>query len=199
LDGSFVELGGKTFLNEWGSSLSVTNGTRGGTFAVAGFGRIGGITAAGDDVYLTTDTGVWRSDGTPAGTVQVLPMYNNVDGMAAAGSFAEMGGSVYFFAGVRGGSSGLWKTDGSPGGTTPVAPVASVRALAAAGDTLYFLGPDPDGSGRELWKSDGTQAGTVVVKNIDPRFGGVSPATEGRALATLGKKAFFVAQEQPGP
>jgi uncharacterized delta-60 repeat protein len=196
----FYDAGEFTFFTESNGSLSVTNGTAGGTFAVRSFGKIGGMVGVGDDVYLTTDTGVWRSDGSTSGTVHVLPMYNNIDGMAVADGFTEMGGEVYFYARVNTGVTewqyGLWKTDGTPGGTSMVRGIHSARLLTRVGDTLFFIGNDEQGTGDELWKTDGTAAGTAMVKDILPgESSGLDFPTFESAIAAVGDKLVFKARD----
>src|SRR5262245_38305621 len=63
----------------------------------------------------SSTAGVYRSDGTDAGTVCLtggigsLPTFD----------FTPLNGSVLFFtSGGPGNAAGLWKTDGTPGGTT---------------------------------------------------------------------------------
>ena len=197
--GLFVEAGSNTFFTESGNRLYVTNGTSGGTFFLKSFDKVAGMTAVGDDVYLATDTGVWRSDGTPDGTVHVLPMYENIDGIARAGGYTQIGGHVFFYAEVRNVANGLWKTDGTPGGTSLVAPVYA-ESLTAVGDTLYFVG-QTTATGKEIWKSDGTEAGTGMVKDILPGFhGSMSAAGGDRAMAAVaGGKLVFKAHDGTSP
>jgi uncharacterized delta-60 repeat protein len=200
---SMVELGGNTYFTDYASGFYRTNGTPGGTFLVKRLPFVGAATVAGDRLYFATGNGVWSSDGTAPGTIQVLP-FNGQDGWSHAGGFTAMGGDVYFFADTRGAGSGLWKTDGTPAGTSLVSPffgdtlTAAGATLTAAGNAVYFVGPDEAPSfGKELWKSDGTAAGTVMVRNIDPLYGSMDFVTsEPRPMAALGDKLVFMAHEQ---
>ncbi|HZN66605.1 MAG TPA: ELWxxDGT repeat protein, partial [Tepidisphaeraceae bacterium] len=65
---------------------------------------------------------LWKSDGTPAGTVLLRDFLPGPLG-SAPHAFAAAAGAVYFVAddGVAG--SELWKTDGTAGGTVRVADV----------------------------------------------------------------------------
>jgi uncharacterized delta-60 repeat protein len=183
----FVQVGDVTFFMDSAGGFSVTNGTAGGTFPV--YGAPTTLTPIGRDLYGIAYNGVWRTDGTAAGTVHVLPMYNNIGGMAKAGGFTAMGGHVYFHADVRGLGNGLWKTDGTPEGTTLLARLKA-DALIAVGDTVYFAGDDESGAGKELWKTDGTVAGTRMVKDIHPTHG--SMAFTGReTVAAVGGRVVF--------
>ncbi len=100
-------------------------------------------------VFFPEGPRTWRSDGTPAGTLQIPGLYCLTDGVEFAGAF-------YFGAGrdPRCADFGLWKTDGKPGSTTLVSSMAcEPDQLMVVGGTLFF-------SACELWKSDGTQTGT---------------------------------------
>ena len=92
-----------------------------------------------------------------------------------AEEFAPLDGDLYFTSddGVHGVE--LWKTDGA--GTALVKDIcpgacgAMPRKLTRAGSRLLFFAEDGE-HGRELWATDGTAAGTVLVKDIQPGFGG---------------------------
>jgi ELWxxDGT repeat protein len=131
------------------------------------------------NVYLyetTYPVGLWRSDGTVAGTYQLMTMSTT-----GVGDFAELGGVAYFPAASSGGYE-LWRSDGTAAGTwrvtdlnpgsgslndgTPRPPMC----LTTLGDAIYFS--ITSGATRGLWKSDGTAEGTVLVKE----FNGEAPA-----------------------
>lgn len=106
--------------------------------------------------------GFWKSDGTLAGTTQVL------SGLIPK-SFTVVGGTLYI---VRANNSdytlfapNLWKSDGTTGGTVLVKslPGDINRKLGVVGSTLFLAV-----GARELWKSDGTDPGTVLVADLLP-------------------------------
>src|SRR6185503_14085179 len=71
-------------------------------------------------VYFAAFTGrieLWRSDGTPAGTLAVT----SDPGVEYANThIAELDGRVYFAAAARGAPPmAVWSTDGTPQGTRP--------------------------------------------------------------------------------
>ena len=112
-------------------------------------------------------TGLWRSDGTAAGTTMVKDLKH--PGFAPVYHMERIGGTV-FFAADNGEpySGGLWKTDGTPAGTTPVKYLQYITELKAVGNTLFLKGGlSGEIPADELWKSDGTEAGTVMVKDIN--------------------------------
>ncbi len=125
-----------------------------------------------------TGAELWKTDGTPAGTVLVKDI-NPGPANSSPGGFTEFNGAVYFaaFDGVEG--RVLWKTDGTAAGTMAVAPGAGVGSpgfFTPFNNALYFQANDGI-HGAELWKTDGTAAGTVMVMDINPvPTSGSSPA-----------------------
>lgn len=107
---------------------------------------------------------IWRTDGTPEGTVR---LYSDGDG-GATYVLARVNNVVYF-NGTKDGKRHLWKTDGTVEGTVIVKTFDDYDYYPiyfyALGNTLYF-DANTDEYGRELWKSDGTEAGTVLVKDL---------------------------------
>jgi len=120
---------------------------------------------AAQDGTGTTGRELWKSDGTPEGTMLVRDVEPGPDGswpthLAVANDF------VFFSVSGTSTGSQLWRTDGTFDGTIML---ANVQAgwTTAVGDVVYFMGDDGV-IGRELWKSDGTMEGTVLVKDINP-------------------------------
>ena len=188
------------------SSLYVSDGTEAGTVALAGgftFDGVGGSTpritfaAAGDVLYFAARIGtggayeLWKSDGTPQGTVSVasFPASSYFPSALTAAN-----GRLYFV-----GDGTLYQTDGTPAGTTvvgtgvgsPYGTALDGSLLFVAGGSLMRLGPADatptkladvapvtgeqpvrlgdwlyfiSGS-RQVWRTDGTPAGTTVVVN----------------------------------
>jgi ELWxxDGT repeat protein len=134
-------------------------------------------------VYFTAESGdpnhpargLWRSDGTAAGTYLVKALEPSV-----LTGFAVAGDQLFFQAddGVSGAE--LWKTDGTRAGTVLVKDLAPGAAssrpenLTAAGGRLYFTATDGV-SGNELWVTDGTAAGTRLVQDILPGPASANP------------------------
>jgi ELWxxDGT repeat protein len=153
---------------------------------------------AGGQVYFLATLGsgsgsgggsIWKSDGTPAGTVEVVelpPAISQVAGLAVAG------GDI-FIAGP-----GVWKSDGTPGGTvqltpfgTPV-PFGGAPTFLALDGLVYFVAADEQGNATtHLYRTDGTPAGTAAVQVGGISFGDVTN------LQLAGGSLYFFA-DSPG-
>lgn len=124
--------------------------------------------AVNDLLFFRQDTGLWRTDGTPDGSIflqRITP-----EKMAGAnGTLFLSGGSIFIYDSPGNGSphslDGIWKSDGTPGGTVQVKDMSEVDNMTSVNNTLFFTANDGI-AGNELWKSDGTEAGTVRVKDI---------------------------------
>jgi ELWxxDGT repeat protein len=108
--------------------------------------------------YASPGCGLWRSDGTEAGTLQVADL-------SFISSAVNANGTLFFAASDGTHGVELWKSDGTVAGTVLVrdlVPGASGSApsnLVSHGGALYFrLGSDGP-----IWRSDGTEAGTALV------------------------------------
>jgi ELWxxDGT repeat protein len=105
--------------------------------------------------------GLWRSDGTPAGTVKInaAPQY-------ITGPFAVLGNTAYFKSAMQ-----IWKSDGTESGTVMVMDIPNASLLGPlvpAGNFVFFRVQFNGSIANKLWKTDGTTAGTSLVKDIDP-------------------------------
>jgi ELWxxDGT repeat protein len=125
--------------------------------------------------------GLWKSDGSAAGTVPVKEFPPPTGPAAAASPVAELtpvGSQLFFVAGDEEHGQELWVSDGTSGGTRLVKDLTPGQGdsfpynLTAVGNTLLFfrfLPGTPGVSERtELWRSDGTEAGTVRVRDMGP-------------------------------
>lgn len=115
---------------------------------------------------------LWRTDGTPKGTVLVKDINNGAGSPRIAG-FCRWRDELYF--GADNGRCGkeLWKTDGTPEGTRLILDHfwgpsdGNPHYFCPAEDWLFYL--SHDGShGKELWRTDGTPENTAMVADLKP-------------------------------
>jgi ELWxxDGT repeat protein len=104
---------------------------------------------------------LWRTDGTPQGTVKVA------DGLGLASGLRSIGARLYFRSNAPNAAAPqLWTSDGTAAGTLPLKEIAASLSSgpsqpAAIGDEVFF------NTNQGLWKTDGTPAGTVPVVASD--------------------------------
>jgi ELWxxDGT repeat protein len=114
---------------------------------------------------------LWKTDGTPEGTVMVKDIVPGEPGSAPQ-NLTNVDGTL-FFSLYLGGNS-LWKSDGAEAGTVPVKTLPGALGLpdqfTSVNGALYF-DVDDGMHGHEVWRSDGTEAGTVLLKDINPDTG----------------------------
>jgi ELWxxDGT repeat protein len=121
--------------------------------------------------------GLWRSDGSPAGT-QLIKAINPRSRAFVPTNLCDVSGTVFFQANDGNVGGELWKSDGTASGTVLVKDLrtgpqgSDPKDLTAVGNTLFFAALEPDGVVPQygLWTSDGTADGTVLLKaGIDPQ------------------------------
>jgi ELWxxDGT repeat protein len=142
----------------------------------------GNFTQLNNDLIFTATLGNWwvgpygiyKSDGTSAGTSLVMNIEPHNDNFFNEELFVKGGGNLFFK--VKTYQSGytykLWKTDGTTGGTLLVKDLDTKEYcsnLCEMDGLIYFITNHLDNvwgnSVHELWKSDGTISGTTVVKD----------------------------------
>ena len=111
----------------------------------------------------TSDFGeeLWKSDGTPEGTLRVTDLLPGPTGSSIR-NLTPFNGEVYFtgYSAVEG--TAMWHSDGTAEGTSIFAPSAyRPKPLVVSGNSLYFSAGFPQHS--ELWVTDGTDFGTRML------------------------------------
>src|SRR5216117_3490511 len=165
------------------------------SFNTAAGSSPGPFVEAGGTVFFTandgTSAGLWRTDGTAAGTVMVKAL--------GAHDLTNVNGTLFFASGFSPfstfGSDRLWKSDGTAAGTVLVVgdslqppPPLRFSGFTAVNGTLFFV-QDLDRL-FSLWRSDGTTEGTVLVKDINPGAGNSLPSSLTNVNGTLFFAAF---------
>src|ERR1043166_7301895 len=162
------------------------------------------MTRFGDELFFAGEDPVhgselWKSDGTPEGTVLVKDIFAGT-GSGSPQKFTPFNGALYFFG--NHGTTGLelWKTDGTAEGTVMIKdiwvgrrPSVNVNSsLVRVGGALFFDASDGV-TGDELWTSDGTAAGTMLVKDLTP-VGTIPDDSLPTSLTDLSGKLLFAAR-----
>ncbi|WP_158322928.1 Hint domain-containing protein, partial [Acidisphaera rubrifaciens] len=138
--------------------------------------------------------GLWISDGTAAGTQELIPAGSN--GNLAPSSLVADQGIVLFSAMNKAGVYGLWTTDGTSAGTQELTVAgASTGGLLPSGLTyydgkVYFQASDA-ANARGLWVSDGTSVGTKEITVNGAATFGVNPTDLTVVGTTSGSRLAF--------
>ena len=131
---------------------------------------------------------LWATDGTPEGTVPLLPAGKQFRFLTDYDSERAASGPFTFLACDENGRfCAPWSTDGTPAGTSSLgdvpAPARSYDRVVALGGRLYWL------AGGALVTTDGTPAGTRVVIDL-----GVE--SRARELVATSDRLFFLLGER---
>ena len=181
--------GGLYFMAYAGTGWRIyrSDGTAGGTEPLVASIQATDLAKAGGSLYIAGYTGrmkkggLWRSDGTAAGTQLVKHAVGwsarhggtacGVKGASCAkgslpGELTAVGDKLFFRARDRQTGWELWVTDGTDRGTRRVKDIkpgpkgSSPHQLTRVGKALYFT------VAGDLWRSDGSAAGTQLVRRI---------------------------------
>ncbi len=104
-------------------------------------------------VYFVSEQSLWKTDGTPEGTLPVKK-FKWIDNLI------NLNGTLLFAANDSLSEDGIWKSDGTEAGTLKIKTAPSSSKFTLVNDYLYFS------SGSAIWKTDGTSGGTVRVKKL---------------------------------
>lgn len=165
------------FHSTLGTEPHISDGTLEGTFLLKDIATGTNVssspsdmTQVGTTLYFTAqnESGreLWKSDGTSAGTQQVIDINPGSGSSFFFGSNSLIAfKDSLFFASTIGSSSSLYKTNGTTSETTLVKSFAyGIRSNSfyIHNGSLYFMAAE-DNTGAKLWKSDGTTAGTIPL------------------------------------
>jgi ELWxxDGT repeat protein len=214
----------KTNADGQGDELWHTDGTAAGTMRVKDINP-GAADANIDFLGFTSNLGVttallffandgmhgselWRSDGTPAGTVLVKDINpgaaGSVLGFTGQGDGLTRNGVVYFIADDGTHGRELWKSDGTTTGTVmvkdinpgaPSSSILSLQPLLTLFNNLVYFAADDGVHGIELWQTDGTDAGTVLVKDINLDANPASTSSRPQNAVVVGATMYFLADD----
>ena len=116
------------------------------------------LVESGASSVTPPDAGLWRTDGTKAGTARVVS--------APLGHLVRVGSLIYFTSKV-----GVWRSDGTASGTMLLFPATGLLELFTAGERLVIRAWDQAFEHYTLWLSDGTPEGTIVLRTHSPAVG----------------------------
>ncbi|MDC0710840.1 hypothetical protein POL68_20360 [Stigmatella sp. ncwal1] len=141
---------------------------------------------------------LWKTDGTPSGTVRVkrLPKSGESDQIAG---MVQANGTVYFTY-DHGYEAQLWKSDGTGAGTVVVQSVAFPYEdvqLLAVGNTVFFTARDTQHRG-ELWKLDGAGSQRLVTFTLSPSYPRERLTAVGNLLFLASDKTLWRSDGTPG-
>ncbi len=201
----------KTHLNEGFPFVSKSDGTTAGTTFVRNINMgpdhftnfkntlyfVGSVPVGS----VTDSTGIWRSDGTVDGTVNVIDLTSSRFFMGFIHSLTPVSDTLFFAVPIYNSKSRLFKTDGTYTGTTLIRNINPnqnyefyLKYLQPFGSVLAFFANDGT-YGYELWTSDGTYTGTQMVRDINPNAGSALTATFTPTQLTVGNTFYFSADD----
>jgi len=161
---AYYRMGSATGANEFWSS----DGTESGTVRLLEDTAVEYV-PFGDALYFRGGFSLWRTQGTVASTVMVIP--SSSSGGGAAPLFATSTRIAVPFGGT------LSASDGTLAGTTPALVMAGEPSVGSGGcgktstslnGEVYFFAKASPVPGCQLWKTNGTPAGTTLVRDISP-------------------------------
>ncbi|MCA1684338.1 MAG: cadherin-like domain-containing protein, partial [Actinobacteria bacterium] len=129
------------------------------------------FSAALTDVSASVGSELWKSDGTPLGTVMVKDI-NFGTASSSPANFAAVGSVAYFAATDGTCGTELWKSDGTDAGTVQIADInpgagsSSPSALTPVRGTMFFVAND-GATGSEPWRLTLSRANSAPVAGDD--------------------------------
>src|SRR5688572_22914242 len=93
----------------------------------------GNFISSNGKLYYTTGDSLWKSDGTPAGTVLV----KKIGESSIQLSGLTLGSSFFFSTTESSGKTALWKSDGSSANTVKIVAYNSIVPLLVHNSELY--------------------------------------------------------------
>lgn len=150
--------------------LYVTDGSISNTVRVNSGNLVGGkIYYQGAFYFSGSALGLWKSDGTVTGTVEISANLQN------AQNFAVLPTALLFTV-----NNSLYATDGTDAGTRLLRTfgggfVNAWNNFVVEGGAAYLFADDGGGAGVEVWRTDGTVSGTVALTNLSDNSVALNP------------------------
>lgn len=124
------------------------------------------------------DRAIWRTDGTSAGTQELIPGGSAIDLL-----FSEDGTRYFAVEFQSTGGTGpvqLWKTDGTAtdlGYVATIETTSGFESIASLGDERFVIMRDDGENGKEPWLLDGKTGAFGLLADIAPGATGSDPST----------------------
>ena len=159
-----------------GKTLWASDGTEAGSIRLTDFEPKSGFAVLNGHVYFAVYdynnpiSGLWKTNGTVEGTLQVLE-HDGLSNYGSSCNLANINNMLYFSASSTETGIELWKSDGTEAGTVLLKDInpgnlsSNPNKFTKVNGILYFSAVDAT-FGRELWRSNGTEEGTVMVKDM---------------------------------
>ncbi|HRW08504.1 MAG TPA: hypothetical protein P5121_25555 [Caldilineaceae bacterium] len=179
------------------STLWKSDGTGENREKILDFNQIGynitSMTVHQGTLYFSVGfANLWKSDGTPAGTMQIASY------PYAINAFLSHNGLLYFTTSDHSGTNRIGITDGNITGTVPFPPATtfdSASQLTAFDGFVYFFGGERNRV--ELWRTDNTESGTKRILDITSDIGETN-FYQCPCMAVAGDRLFVTAQTATG-
>lgn len=153
--------------------------------------------------------GLWKSDGTPEGTVFVKNVDWSTVGIYFGYNFTPFNSNLFFTGGSTTFNNGtndveLWKTDGTTQGTVRVKDInpangasSNPNNLTVLNSTTMLFQANDGAAGMELWKTDGTNEGTISVTDFPGNANGISWIKTLGGNAIMGQSIYYELGQNP--
>lgn len=170
------------------------------------FSQLPNLTVAGNNLFFLANDGIhggelWKTDGTPNGTVLVKDIDNSFTSSDyQAFSFKSVGATIVFMARPSANDTNeMWLSDGSEAGTVkvkdiqPALNIELVRSLSfSLGNYMFFTAYNSI-TGHELYRTDGTGLNTILVKDVTQIL--TSSLNEGDRFIHFNDLTFFTGND----
>ena len=153
------------------NELYRSDGTAGGTFVLTDIGKsLTSLSAVGDRLYFVENNtvngiasqNIWKSDGTPSGTVNVTSQGGAQLTLPPSQHFYSINDNAYFFADDSNYRTYLWRVEetGNIQSVREIPWSETSIELVEINDLSHFL------SDGYYWRSDGTSHGTYRLRTL---------------------------------
>jgi ELWxxDGT repeat protein len=200
LDGgeSRVVWNGRLWFTRARAEVWSTDGTVAGTrqLLLPEAGVVTRVMATATALYVCTEGKLWVSDGTTVGTRRLGgAVFIGETQALDEPTWAALGETLVFGAGVDGSNWGVWAADGTSlvQLAAPNASYVYQRVFMTVGSSVYFQRTLTGWEKNDLWKSDGTAAGTHRLDSAGPII--LSSYT---SVAATGSSVYFSGADSTG-